>query len=142
MNTSTDLPPKELLAARRSSQDYFSGKISDLSRNIGYGLAAISFGLLSSDSSFAISVTKTVPWLLILVAVCACVTVCLDYLQMLGGWASAALSVKNKEGGYKKTEGAKIWDNVQMGSFYAKQATAVVGSVLILAVAVSQIGLI
>lgn len=141
MNTVPTLDPKELLAARRSSQDYFSGKISDLSRNIGYGLAAISFGLLSSDSSFAVSVAKTVPWLLILVAISACVTVSLDYLQMVSGWSTASLSAKNETGGYHKTAGAKFWDGCQLFCFYAKQVSAVLGAILILCVAISQVGL-
>jgi hypothetical protein len=136
MTTPAASAPEDLLAKRRESQNYFSGRVSDLSRNIGYGLAAIAFALLSSEAPFAKELAGSAKWLIILIAVAGSVTALLDYLQMFAGWLTATLSANNVSGNYQKTLAAKSWDVVQMVAFYGKQVSAIVGAlVLIFAVA-------
>ena len=43
-----DPTPAELRAKYRENQDYFSSKISELARYIGFGLVAVAFGLLQA----------------------------------------------------------------------------------------------
>lgn len=128
----TALSATEMLKKRRDSQDYFSSKISDLARNIGYGLTAIAFALLSSDASFATNLVQSDLSMLVFVAVAGAITALLDYLQMLAGWFSASRSAHNEKAGYDKTLGARVWDFVQHLSFYLKQVSAISGALVLL----------
>ena len=129
------MTPEERRAKQRENQNFFSEKLSDLARYIGFGLAAAAFTLLSSDSTFAKRLAETADALLVLAAAAGCLTVLLDYLHLFCGWRSASIAVKNKSDEYQMNPQSCRYRTFQFGFFYGKQLFAFVGAV-ILAVAI------
>lgn len=132
-NNMTDLNPEQRRAKYRENQDYFSSKISELARYIGFGLVAVSFGLLSSDAIFATMIvaktTNTLAWagLLGVAAVLA------DYLHLLMGWFANTQAANNKNGGYNLTGIGLLFRFFQDRIFfYLKQLFPLVGAALLL----------
>lgn len=134
----TDLTPEARRAKYRENQDYFSGKISELSRYIGFGLVAVAFGLLSSDSVFgkalAAKANVTLSWAGLL----GCATILADYLHLLMGWYSNSQAANNAKGKFKLAGIGKVFRFFQdWVFFYLKQILPVAGTILLL-IAVSK----
>jgi hypothetical protein len=132
-NNMADLTPEQRRAKFRENQNYFSSKISELARYIGFGLVAVSFGLLSSDAIFAKMIvaktTNTLAWagLLGVAAVLA------DYLHLLMGWFSNTQAANNTTGNYKLPRIGSVFRFVQDWIFfYLKQLFPLVGVALLL----------
>ena len=139
--TPEETTPKERRESQRDNQKYFSEKVSDLARYIGFGLAAAAFTLLSSDSSFAKSLAEAADALLIGAAVLGCLTVLFDYLQLLCGWASASIAAENKSDEYRMNTPSRSFRGFQNAFFYGKQVIAFVGTVTLIAAIGTQINL-
>ena len=132
--------PEELRAAQRENQNYFSGKVSDLARSIGLGLAAIGFALISTDSKFFVALPKDLAGIFIFAAAMGCITVLLDYMQYFFGWMAARDAVNNEAGGFTHSQVGSFYRSSQDFCFYAKQFTAVIGALaLIFAIIASQL---
>lgn len=131
------MTPEERREQQRKNQDYFSEKLSELARNIGFGLAAIAFTLLSSDSTFATSLAEAAGVLVVIAAALGCLTVLCDFLQLFCGWRSASIAAENASGNYEmKTPKTR---KLQFCFFYAKQGLAFTGAVILLIAIGTQI---
>jgi len=126
------MTPEERRKSQRVNQDYFSDKISELSRYIGFGLAAVAFTLLSSDSAFAKSLGGAENNLLIATAGIGCLTLLMDYLQLCCGWASASIAARNSTDKYKMTRGSRAFRCFQNIFYYGKQFSAFVGVITLI----------
>jgi hypothetical protein len=122
------MTPEERRKTVRLNQDYFSGKISELSRNIGFGLVAVSYALLTSDGIFAKAMIVDAKDKLTLAAFAGCLIVLSDYAQLLFGWWSAGRSANNVAGDYNQTRLSKVLAALQFAAFYIKQILAVWGA--------------
>jgi hypothetical protein len=132
--------PEELRAAQRENQNYFSGKVGELSRNIGFGLSAVGFALISTDSKFYTSLPGGIAGIIIFAAALGCLTVLIDYLQYFFGWMAASDAANNDVGGYSHSPVGRFWRKCQDFCFYAKQVLAVLGAfALIFAVVASRL---
>ncbi|MDH5524738.1 MAG: hypothetical protein OEY01_12195 [Desulfobulbaceae bacterium] len=106
-----------------------SSRISDLSRYIGFGLVAIVYTILTSDS---VAITKLYgnKNTLILVAAClGAVTIVLDYVQFLAGYFSVQEALENEAGQYKYNN-QSIAYTARNFAFWAKQTSALFGAII------------
>lgn len=138
-NNMTDPTPAELKAKYRENQDYFSSKISELARYIGFGLVAVAFGLLSSDSVFAKALVAKSAHALSWAGLLGAATVLVDYVHLLMGWWSNTQAANNDKGG-NKLAGIGVFfrflqDNI---FFYLKQVVPLAGVILLL-IAISRV---
>ncbi len=125
------MTPEKRLENIRKEQDAYSSKVSETSRYIGYGLVAAAFSLLSRATQFSMGMEPFADNLLIWSAICGCVTVSLDYLQMLMGWLAASQAANNKPG-YEPTKSGRTFVKILNVAFYSKQLVAVVGVIFLL----------
>lgn len=125
------MTPAKRLENIRKEQDAYSGKVSETSRYIGYGLVAAAFSLLSRATEFSKGMEPFADNLLIWSAICGCVAVSLDYLQMLMGWLAASQAADNKPN-HEQTKLGGAFVTVLNVAFYSKQAVAVIGVIFLL----------
>ncbi|MDM8010067.1 MAG: hypothetical protein QUV08_03795 [Parasphingorhabdus sp.] len=125
------MTPAKRLENIRKEQDSYSSKVSETSRYIGYGLVAAAFSLLSRATEFSKGMEPFADNLLIWSAICGCVAVSLDYLQMLMGWLAASQAASNKPD-YEPTKLGRTFVKILNVAFYSKQAVAVVGVIFLL----------
>mgnify|MGYP003642675710 FL=1 len=125
------MTPAKRLENIRKEQDSYSSKVSETSRYIGYGLVAAAFSLLSRATEFSKGMEPFADNLLIWSAICGCVAVSLDYLQMLMGWLAASQAANNKPD-YEPTKLGGTFVRILNAAFYSKQAVAVVGVIFLL----------
>lgn len=128
-----DISPEERLKRYRENQDYFSGKISELARYIGFGLVAVAFGLLSSDGVFARALAAKSATTLSWAGLLGCGTILADYLHLLMGWWSNTQAANNNKGNYELAGAGKVFRIFQdKVFFYLKQIFPLVGTILLL----------
>ena len=125
------MTPAKRLENIRKEQDSYSSKVSETSRYIGYGLVAAAFSLVSRATEFSKGMEPFADNLLIWSAICGCVAVSLDYLQMLMGWLAASQAANNKPD-YEPTKLGGTFVKILNVAFYGKQAVAVVGVIFLL----------
>jgi hypothetical protein len=118
---------KSILEEKR----YVSSKISDLCRYIGFGLVAVVYSLLTSDSDVVIKLYEKHITFLLIVAAFGVSTIVLDYLQFLGGYYAVNSALKNEEGEFLYDDN---WFSYKLRrwAFYAKQVTTIFGALLLL----------
>ena len=133
------MTPEERREKQRENQDFFSGKLSDLARYIGFGLVAATFTLLSSDSTFAKRLAETADTLLVLAAALGCLTVLFDYLQLFCGWRSASIAAENQSNEYRMNTQSDRYRTFQYWFFYGKQFLAFVGAIMLMVAIGTQI---
>lgn len=134
-----DPTPAELRAKYRENQDYFSSKISELARYIGFGLVAVAFGLLSSDAVFAKALVANSAQTLSWAGLFGAATVLIDYLHLLMGWWSNTQAANNEKGGYKLAGLGVFFRFLQDWIFfYLKQLVPLAGVILLL-IAISRV---
>lgn len=125
--------PAERRKALRENQNYFSEKLSDLIRYIGFGLVAASFSLLSRSTTFSQQLSDRVDSLLAMAALLGCLVIVADALQLLCGWWSNSLAANNAQAEYKLVGFAKVVRAFQTFLFYTKQVLAAAGCTLLIA---------
>jgi hypothetical protein len=110
---------------------HVSSRVSDLCRYIGFGLAAVVFLLLSSNSGYAKSVALQHQNMLLLIGGTGCLTVIFDYLQFLAGYFTVNRAINNTENNY---EYDRKWPayKLRIWSFYIKQCTTIIGAATLL----------
>ncbi len=130
------ITPLERKQKQRDNQDYFSAKVSDLARAIGYGLVAVSFTLISTDSKFFQSLSSTQKQFIITSAAFGCLTALFDFLQYLFGFLAASQAVENIDGDYRQTQMGKLFRWFQECFFWLKQGGALIGVLLLISAVV------
>lgn len=135
------MTPEKRLENVRKEQDVYSGKVSETSKYIGYGLVAAAFSLLSRATEFSKGMEPFADNLLVLSAICGCITVSLDYLQMFMGWLAASQAANNKDDDYKQTVFGEKLKKVLNISFYSKQGVAFIGVIFLLIALSSRVSL-
>lgn len=129
----TDLTPEQRRAKYRENQDYFSSKISELARYLGFGLVAVAFGLLSSDAIFAKALVAKSTMLLSWAGLLGALTVLADYLHLLMGWFANTQAANNERGRFKISGIGLVFRFLQdRVFFYLKQILPFAGVILLL----------
>lgn len=105
-------------------------KISDLARYIGFGLCAVVFGLLMSDSAYAQNLIALELLPLFGAGILGLITVSFDYLQFVFAYKNVQQALKNETGGYEYP--LTCSHCLRSFFFLAKQYSAVVGVALLL----------
>lgn len=108
---------------------HVSSKISDLSRYVGFGLVAVVYAILTSDSEIVIQLYEHYTTALLTAAAFGVLTVILDYLQFLGGYLSVEQALQNEEGSFRY-DNKSFWYKLRVTAFWMKQATAFFGALL------------
>lgn len=135
------ISPAERRKKLRENQDYFSDKISELTRYMGFGLVAASFSLLSRATDFSEKLSARSDNLLASAALLGCLVIACDFLQLLAGWWSNSISAGNEADDYRPTRWANAWRQVQFAMFYGKQILAGLGSIALTVAIASGISL-
>ena len=112
---------------------HVSSKISDLSRYIGFGLVAVVYTILTSDSKSVIKIYENYTFLLLLVAGLGAVTILIDYLQFVGGYFAVEAALKNEDDSYRYNP-KSFWYQLRTIAFWIKQVTAFLGALLLIIV--------
>lgn len=135
----TDPTPEQRRAKYRENQDYFSSKISELARYLGFGLVAVAFGLLSSDAIFAKALVAKSANYLSWAGLFGVTTVLADYLHLLMGWLSNTQAANNDKGKFKLAGIGIVFRFLQdRFFFYLKQLLPLAG-VIVLLISISKV---
>ncbi len=110
-----------------------SSRISDLCRYIGFGLVAVVFTILSSDSELVIGIYENYTGWLLSASVLGTLTIILDYLQFLSGYRVVQKALCNKKGNYMYDD-TSFWYWLRNFAFMAKQITAFSGAIILVIV--------
>ena len=125
----------ELIAARRKTinadRNLTSGKISDFSRYIGYGVVAATFTILTSTSPFAQKLFSESRIILLGSSTSGCLTILFDYLQYYFGYLASQKAAKNEEHDYQYDENWPVY-KARTACFWLKQAAAFVSAILLI----------
>lgn len=108
-------------------------RISDLCRYIGFGLVAVVFTILSSDSKLIIGIYENYKGWLLIASVLGILTIILDYLQFLSGYRVVQKALGNIEGDYLYDD-TSFWYWLRNFAFMAKQISAFSGAIILVAV--------
>jgi hypothetical protein len=127
----TEDEQKDARKAVLEEKKHVSSKISDLSRYIGFGLVAVVYTILTSDSELVISIYRNYTSWLLGVAVLGIFTIILDYLQFLGGYFNVQNALKNKEGNYSYNNESCSY-KLRDIAFKFKQVTAFLGAFILI----------
>ena len=122
------------LQNERANQNYFSGKVSELSRYIAYGLIAVVFGFISTDNTYFSGLSAAHKVDVAISAILAIVSVSIDYLQHFLGYLGATTAANNPKEDYKRPPLGKVLMAVQLVGFYIKQALVAWGVILFLSI--------
>lgn len=135
----TDDEKKEARKKVLEQKEKVSARISDLCRYIGFGLVAVVYAILTSDSKTVISIYEHYTGLLLGVAALGVLTIIVDYLQYLGGYYSVEKALKNEAGNYQYDD-ESFWYCLRNSAFIFKQFSAFVGAlILVFVIGVSAI---
>ena len=110
---------------------HVSSKISDLSRYIGFGLVAVVYTIVTSDSGALSGIYESKNELLLLAGFFGVLTIVLDYTQFLAGYFAVQAALRNEIDGYRYDD-KSISYRFRRLAFGLKQITALVGAVMLL----------
>ena len=97
------MTPEERFKNVRKAQEDFSTKISDLCRQIGFGLAAIAFTFISTENQFYLSLTEIEKSFVLKSAIAGCLVIAIEFLQYFFGWIASSLAARNHKNEYKQS---------------------------------------
>ncbi|HEX8263350.1 MAG TPA: hypothetical protein VF547_10800 [Allosphingosinicella sp.] len=135
------LSPQERRERYRENQNYFSEKLSEVTRYVGFGLVAFAFSLLSDEMAFAKKLSDAAVSLVAIAGLCGCLVVLSDFLHLMLGWKSNELAAGNKQGDYAMPPAGKRLRAAQTMFFYLKQGLAAAGSLLLIGALASAISI-
>ncbi|MGA9581547.1 MAG: hypothetical protein WBR13_06225 [Allosphingosinicella sp.] len=104
--------------ARRAvleQRQFVTGRISESVRYTGFGLLAIFYGIISSDSGFSINVATSAPVLLRTMAVLGVLAIFFDYCQYLSGRFAVKYALDRKDEPNKYN---KDWMSYKLRAFF------------------------
>ncbi|GAA6181887.1 hypothetical protein NBRC116594_33250 [Shimia sp. NS0008-38b] len=125
------MTPAERRQNQRENQNFFSEKISELSRYIGFALAALGLALVSDKADLFSQLDPKWQSRTIVATLLGCVVVMLDYAQYVFGWFAASNAANNKENDFQHSFLGKFCRAMQASAFYLKQLGALIGALLI-----------
>jgi len=102
------------------------------SRYISFGLIAVAYVLISSDSLFAQSLVAEAGLIVLSIGAIGCVGVLFDYCQYISGYIAAGKAVKNNNANREhqyNTEWLSM--RLKVAFYFMKQVTALSGSLLL-----------
>jgi hypothetical protein len=129
--------PKELHLRRKQKiqedKDFTSARISESARYVGFGLAALTVAMLTSDAAFPKRLIAAHGNFVILASAFGCITVISDYLHYLFGYYASEEAAGNVSGdfGYRTQS---LFYKLRRGFFWTKQIFAVVGACIFIAI--------
>lgn len=130
---SSDPTPDERLKRAFDDYDDSTRQVSTNNRAISFGLVAVTYALLSSDSEIAKRIVTQNTWFVVSVGAVGCLGVCFDYLHYMCAAKAADQAIDNKtldhEHQYSPRWSSWIW----RGRFYyARTVAAIVGAVMLI----------
>jgi hypothetical protein len=108
---------------------HVSSKISDLSRYIGFGLVAVAYAILTSDSSVIEELYGDRQFLVLLAAAFGVLAVILDYVQFLAGYLAVQAALKNEADEFRYDD-ASLPYKLRSGAFWGKQFASLAGALI------------
>jgi hypothetical protein len=144
LSASMNVDSDEEIRTRRKlkaqeDKDFTSARISESARYIGFGLAAVSMGLLTSDATFPKHLIGHYGGFIIVVSAFGCVTILLDYLHYVFGYLASEAAAANKDGNFVYLTKSSFY-RCRRGFFVAKQIVALAGAVMFIIVLLTAIG--
>lgn len=127
------MEPADRRKNQRENQNFFSEKISELSRYIGFALAALGIALVSDQADLLSRLEPKWQSATLLATLLGCTVIMLDYVQYAFGWFAASNAANNEVGNYEHSKRGKVFRFLQSSAFYLKQFGALIGSILITA---------
>jgi hypothetical protein len=128
---------KEDIARRRKTaqddKDFTTGKISELARYVGFGLAAFPFVLLTSQSKFAQHVIDNFQTQFLFTSVIGCLVILAEYGQYYFGYLASSAAYRNRTGSYRYDE-ASLSFKLRQALFFLKHIGAAAGAIYFIAI--------
>lgn len=110
---------------QRENQNYFSSKISELTRYVNFGIAAACFAIITRPiSTYSVDFSDKNDQLLWAIII-ASVALFLDYLQFFLGNLSSSIAANDEKNEYKTVGIANAMRQIQNLAFYLKQGVTV-----------------
>jgi hypothetical protein len=125
------MEPAERRKNQRENQNFFSDKISELSRYIGFALAALGIAFFLDQADLFSRLDPKWQSATLVATLLGCLVIMLDYVQYAFGWFAASNAANNEAGGYEHSTRGKVFRFLQSSAFYLKQLGALIGSLLI-----------
>lgn len=136
--------PNELHQLRKKriqdDKDFTSSRISESTRYLGFGLAAVAMALLTSDAAFPKKLMAAHPTPVILAAALGCLTIFADYLHYLFGYLASDEAARNRDGDFGYLT-QSIYYRARRWFFYSKQIFAALGFLFLITALLSALGL-
>lgn len=109
-----------------SERDFASTKVSDLCRIFGFGLLALSYSLIISDSEVPKLLVKNNRFLVFVMGLTSAVTIALDFIQYFSAYIQSVSAMKNDAFDYKV---GRYWPTTIIRNicYYLKQISCLVG---------------
>jgi hypothetical protein len=111
--------PEERRKNQRSNQDFFSEKLSELCRYIGFGVIAVYFSVISQDGVF-FDQMRANPELVRSAAFYAGLVVTFDFIQMICGYVSSSIAAESVHNQFKMNRTSKAFRSIQNLMFFGK----------------------
>ena len=115
---------------------HVSTNISNLCRYIAFGTVAVNWALITSTAQFASSIAASAGSSLMLSATGGILAILFDYLQFLAGYFSVNKALDSTDNTYNT---ALISYKLRVFFFWAKQAAAVIGILILILVVTTNI---
>ena len=110
-----------------------SGRIGESSRFIGFGLIALTFAIHGSSNEFTKSIVQGYEFFLNMSGFLGCLTILFDYLQYICGYFSVNHALKRDSDDFMYDPKSPSYKG-RIFFFWAKQSTAFLGGITIVAV--------
>jgi len=132
----------EAAAARRAIMDRrkdVTGRVSETTRYIGFGLLATAYAMISGSDSFFVGMRTDWPDLLKLMALCGALAILFDYLHYVLAYITTdhALDRKDEPNSYDERSLSYRLEHV---CFWSKQAAALAGCAVLIFLVAQGIG--
>lgn len=113
----------------QEDRNFTSGKISDLSRYIGFAVIALVFALLTSTSPFSVSLVGQQKTCILIAAFFGVMAILSDYLHYFFGYLSSLSVTKNNDYYY---DAGSIAYKLRKLLFWSKQLFGFLSAILVL----------
>ena len=129
------LPLGEAEAAARNAimdrRTAVTGRVSETTRYIGFGLLAVAYAMISGSDEFFVGMRTDWPGLIKAMALCGALAIVFDYLHYVLGYVTTdyALDRKDERNSYDEKSISYRLEHV---CFWAKQVAALAGCVVLI----------
>jgi hypothetical protein len=123
--------PNEIHLRRRlkiqEDKDFTSARISESARYIGFGLAAVTVALVTSDAAFPKRLMTHYEIFILLSSAFGCLAIVLDYLHYVCGYLASEDAGRNREGDFGYLTQSTFY-KARRWFFVSKQIVAMLGA--------------